>query len=149
MNAKQILNNIKLELGLATDKEVVEQEEVVMSEDVKETEVAETEVELAEEEAKEVKKEAEVAVAFATIEQVENLKVELLSMIKAIIEDKGDASDKEVPQELSKEVELKEDTVEEIIHSPEEVVAKERINFNTQNSGNLTALQRVAAMLSK
>lgn len=149
-NANQILKDIKVSLGIDTVEETVEvvKEEVVEVEMATEEETKDEVTELAEEEAKEEVVEEKVAVSFATEEQLSNLRVELLSMIKAIIEDKSEKEDKDVPQELAEQVELAEETVEEIVHSPEATVDKSN-NYNFKNVSQMSTSERIRARLNK
>tara|TARA_R110002050_G_scaffold85931_1_gene183141 strand:- start:1011 stop:1442 length:432 start_codon:yes stop_codon:yes gene_type:complete len=106
-------------------------------------------VELADEEPKkeEPKKEdvGQVIANFATQEQLSQVKMELLEMIKSIIEDKSTVGEKEVPQDLSAEkVEL--ETVEEIVHSPESEVEKKKVVL-FENKQSSTIEERINQML--
>ena len=156
MKATEILNNVKELLNLS--KEEVKVEDVIVEEavDLSTEEV----IEASEEEVKEVilaeepKEEAivdEVAEApvanYATSEELSAVKTELLSMIKALIEDKSAADTKEVPQELSsqEEVELSEEA-EEVVHSPEVSVEKKKSLLSNPNK-ILTTEERVNKML--
>jgi len=156
MKATEILNNVKELLNLS--KEEIKVEEVVVEEavDLSTEEVIEAieeevkEVILAEEPKEEVivDEVAEAPVAnYATSEELSALKTELLSMIKALIEDKSAADTKEVPQELSsqEEVELSEEA-EEVVHSPEASVEKKKSLLSTPNRV-LTTEERVNRML--
>ena len=172
MNHKEILKNIKELVGLEKQeaKEIDVVEEVVLStEDTVEKvideavenvelsteevveEVIEETVELADEVAEEPVKEVEqVPVGYATQEELSQVKQELLSMIKALIEDKSDVSDIEVPTELSvknkqEEVELSEN-VEEVIHSPEAQIEKKK-NLLSNPNKSMTIEERVNRML--
>ena len=156
MKATEILNNVKELLNLS--KEEIKVEEVVVEEavDLSTEEVIEAieeevkEVILAEEPKEEVivDEVAEAPVAnYATSEELSAVKTELLSMIKALIEDKSAADTKEVPQELSsqEEVELSEEA-EEVVHSPEASVEKKKSLLSTPNRV-LTTEERVNRML--
>ena len=70
-------------------------------------------------------------------------------MIKALIEDKSDVSDIEVPTELSvkdkQEIELSEE-VEELTHSPESEIEKKKSILSNLNQ-SMTIEQRVNSML--
>jgi hypothetical protein len=71
--------------------------------------------------------------------------MELLEMIKSIIEDKSSVGEKEVPQELSAEkVEL--ESVEEIVHSPESEVEKKNVVL-FENKQPSTVQERVNQIL--
>jgi len=170
MNSKEILTSIKELVGLSKEevtKEVEATEEVILSTEVvaeevieekveevelstEETkeEVAEEAVELAEEK-EEPKKEAQVQMNFATQEELSQVKQELLSMIKAMMEDKSDYAEADVPAKLSAEekeaVELSEEVEEEVVHSPESVTETRQKNFN--NKG-MTAAERVWSMIN-
>ena len=156
MKATEILNNVKELLNLS--KEEVKVEDVIVEEavDLSTEEVIEAieeevkEVILAEEPKEEaiVDEVAEAPVAsYATSEELSAVKTELLSMIKALIEDKSAADTKEVPQELSsqEEVELSEEA-EEVVHSPEASVEKKKSLLSTPNRV-LTTEERVNRML--
>jgi hypothetical protein len=146
MKATEILNSVKELLHLS--KEEVKVEDVVVEEAVElSTEETEKEVILAEEPKEEaiVNEVAEAPVAsYATSEELSAVKLELLSMIKALIEDKSSAETKEVPEELSaqKEIELSE----EVIHSPEEAIETKR-NLLSNPNKSMTTEQRVHRML--
>tara|TARA_R110001632_G_scaffold212890_1_gene338896 strand:+ start:278 stop:757 length:480 start_codon:yes stop_codon:yes gene_type:complete len=157
MKATEILNTVKELLHLS--KEEVKIEDVV-TEEVVELSTEEV-VEVIEEEVKEVvlaeeSKEEEVVVDevaeapvanYVTSEDLSAVKTELLSMIKALIEDKAVSETKEVPQELSKqeEVELSEEA-EEVIHSPEEAIETKK-NLLSKTNKPMTTEQRVHRML--
>tara|TARA_R110000851_G_scaffold75513_2_gene166432 strand:+ start:435 stop:914 length:480 start_codon:yes stop_codon:yes gene_type:complete len=157
MKATEILNTVKELLHLS--KEEVKIEDVV-TEEVVELSTEEV-VEVIEEEVKEVvlaeeSKEEEVVVDevaeapvanYVTSEDLSAVKTELLSMIKALIEDKAVSETKEVPQELSKqeEVELSEEA-EEVIHSPESAIETKK-NLLSKPNKPMTTEQRVHRML--
>jgi len=174
MNSKEILTSIKELVGLSKEeatKEVEATEEVILSTEVVAEEVIEEkveEVELSTEETKEEvieeavelaeeepKKEAAPAVEapvqmnFATQEELSQVKQELLSMIKAMMEDKSDYAEADVPAKLSAEekeaIELSEIVEEEVVHSPESVTETRQKNFN--NKG-MTAAERVWSMIN-
>ena len=174
MNSKEILTSIKELVGLSKQEEANEievNEEVTLSseevvnevieekieevelstEEVKEEVVEET-VELAEEESKKEAapvEQAPVQMNFATQEELSQVKQELLSMIKAMMEDKSDYAEADVPAKLSAEekeaVELSEEVEEEVVHSPESVTETRQKNFN--NKG-MTAAERVWSMIN-
>jgi Fe2+ transport system protein B len=146
MKSSEIVKGIVDLLNLSKEKEVVELSET-------KEEVVEEAVELAEDKPTEepkkedsVKSEANQVIAnFATQEQLSQVKMELLEMIKSIIEDKSTVGEKEVPQELSAEkVEL--ETVEEIVHSPESEVEKKNVVL-FENKQPSTVQERVNQML--
>ena len=162
MNSKEILTSIKELVGLSKEKvanevesteviaeEVIEEkvEEVELSTEETKEEVIEEAVELAEEK-EEPKQEAPVQLNFATQEELSQVKQELLSMIKAMMEDKSDYAEADVPAKLSAEekeaVELSE-VEEEVVHSPESVTETKQKNFN--NKG-MTAAERVWSMIN-
>ena len=170
MNSKEILTSIKELVGLSKEevtKEVEATEEVILSTEVVAEEVIEEkveEVELSTEETKEEvieetvelaeekeepKQEAPVQMNFATQEELSQVKQELLSMIKAMMEDKSDYAEADVPAKLSAEekeaVELSEEVEEEVVHSPESVTETRQKNFN--NKG-MTAAERVWSMIN-
>ena len=156
MKATEILNNVKELLNLS--KEEIKVEDIAVEESVElsteeVTEEVKEEVEevvLAEEPKEEVVIEEEVeapAMSYATSEELAAVKSELLSMIKALIEDKPMGEAKEVPQELSKqeEVELSEN-VEEVVHSPEAQIEKKKSLLSNPNK-SMTIEDRVNRML--
>jgi len=149
MKATEILNSVKELLNLS--KEEVKVEDVIAEEVVElSTEEEVKEVILAEETEEEVivDEVAEAPVAsYATSEELSALKLELLSMINALIEDKSSPETKEVPQELSKqeEVELSEEA-EEVIHSPEAAIETKK-NLLSKPNKPMTTEQRVNRML--
>ena len=156
MKATEILNNVKELLNLS--KEEIKVEDIAVEESVElsteeVTEEVKEEVEevvLAEEPKEEVVIEEEVeapAMSYATSDELAAVKSELLSMIKALIEDKPMGEAKEVPEELSKqeEVELSEN-VEEVIHSPEAEIEKKK-NLLSNLNKSMTTEQRVNRML--
>jgi len=155
MNHKEILKSIKELVGLAkqeTVKEIDVVEEVVLStEEVKE-EVSEEVVELADEAKEEPKKEVtpEAIVGFATQEELSQVKQELLAMIKTLIEEKSSVNEADVPAELSaiekEAVELSEEVVEEIVHSPESVTEQKKSILS--NKKPMTTAERVAWMIN-
>jgi len=170
MNHKEILKSIKELVGLAKQEvanevdvveevvlstdEVIEEviEEVVLSTEEVAEEVSEEVVELAEDAKEEPKKEIspEAIVGFATQEELSQVKQELLSMIKALIEDKSSTKEADVPAELSaiekEAVELSEEVVEEIVHSPESVTEQKKSLLS--NKKPMTTAQRVAWMIN-
>ena len=156
MKATEILNNVKELLNLS--KEEIKVEDIAVEESVElsteeVTEEVKEEVEevvLAEEPNEEVVIEEEVeapAMSYATSDELAAVKSELLSMIKALIEDKPMGEAKEVPQELSKqeEVELSEN-VEEVVHSPEAQIEKKKSLLSNPNK-SMTIEDRVNRML--
>lgn len=161
MKATEILNNVKELLNLSKEELkaediAVEQEVELSTEEVTEEVKEEVkEVVLAEEPKEEiVPKEAKVEVedevsmeGYATSEDLSALKAELLSMIKALIEDKPMGEVKEVPEELSKqeEVELSEN-VEEVVHSPENSIEVKK-NLLSNSKKPMSTQERVNRML--
>jgi len=156
MKATEILNNVKELLNLSKEEIKVEDIAVEESVELSTEEVAEEvkeeveEVVLAEEPKEEVVIEEEVeapAMSYATSDELAAVKSELLSMIKALIEDKPMGEAKEVPQELSKqeEVELSEN-VEEVVHSPEAQIEKKKSLLSNPNK-SMTIEDRVNRML--
>ena len=156
MKATEILNNVKELLNLS--KEEIKVEDIAVEESVElsteeVTEEVKEEVEevvLAEEPNEEVVIEEEVeapAMSYATSDELAAVKSELLSMIKALIEDKPMGEAKEVPAELSKqeEVELSEN-VEEVVHSPEAQIEKKKSLLSNPNK-SMTIEDRVNRML--
>ena len=176
MNSKEILTSIKELVGLSKKEvtseveaieevilsteviaeEVIEEkvEEVELSTEETKEEVIEEVVELAEEKEEPKKEaapavEAPVQVNFATQEELSQVKQELLSMIKAMMEDKSDYNEADVPAKLSAEekeaIELSEEVEEEVVHSPESVTEKKVQGYN--NKG-MTAAERVWSMIN-
>jgi len=146
MKASEIVNGIKDLLKLSKQEvekvEVVEDVKVELAEDdkkPKEEPKAEAKPEEKKEEVAEV-----VAAAFATQQELSQVKMELLEMIKSIIEDKTSVGDKEVPQELSTQVELEKS--EEIVHSPEAEVDKKKVVL-FENKRPATIQDRINQML--
>ncbi|MDB4245988.1 hypothetical protein N9824_00425 [bacterium] len=169
MNHKEILKSIKELVGLAkqeaakevdvveevvlSTEETVEEviEEVVLSTEEVVEEVVEEAVELADEAKEEPKPEAApIAVGFATQEELSQVKQELLAMIKTLIEDKSSVNEADVPAELSAQepeaVELSEEVVEEIVHSPESVTEQKKSILS--NNKPMTTAERVAWMIN-
>mgnify|MGYP003651028165 FL=1 len=146
MKATEILNSVKELLHLS--KEEVKVEDVIAEEAVElSTEEEAKEVILAEEPKEEVivDEVAEAPVAsYATSEELSAVKLELLSMIEALIEDKSSADIKEVPQELSSQEEV--ELSEEVIHSPEEAIETKKSLLSNPNK-SMTTEQRVNRML--
>jgi len=151
MKATEILNSVKELLNLSKVEEKIEETVELSTEESTEEVIEEvSEVLLAVEEEVVVPTEevAEVApMMYVTPEELSAVKTELLSMIKALIEDKPMGDLKEVPQELSKqeEVELSEDA-EEVVHSPENSIEKKNGLILNRNK-NMTTEQRVHQML--
>jgi vacuolar-type H+-ATPase subunit D/Vma8 len=156
MKATEILNNVKDLLNLSKEELKVEDIAVEESVELSTEEVTEEvkeeveEVVLAEEPAEEVVIEegAEApSMSYATSEELSAVKAELLSMIKALIEDKPMGDVKDIPEELSKqeEVELSED-VEEVVHSPENSIETKK-NLLSNLNQPMTIEQRVNRML--
>jgi hypothetical protein len=155
MKASEIVSGIKDLLTLSKkESEVVEnielEKQVDLSEDI-EVIAEEVEVVLEEEapvaESKPADVVNQVVANFATQEELSQVKMELLEMIKSIIEDKTSVGDKEVPQELSAEVELEQ--VEEIVHSPESGVEEKKVVNFAQNKQSSTVQERINQMLFK
>ncbi len=175
MNSKEILTSIKELVGLSKQEEANEievNEEVTLSseevvnevieekieevelstEEVKEEVVEET-VELAEEESKKEAapvEQAPVQMNFATQEELSQVKQELLSMIKAMMEDKSDYSEADVPAKLSAEekeaIELSQ-VEEEVVHSPEAETEKKHKGL-LSNKKPMSIQERVAWMIN-
>jgi hypothetical protein len=152
MKNTEIVEKIKNLLHLSktdvADIEVKESEvvEASVTEEVVE-QVEETNVELADEPVKEVKEveEKEITTVYATADELSAVKNELLSMIKALIEDNTTKEQKEVPQELSKQ-ELTEEVIDEVVHSPENV-EKQPTNLAFANRP-MTIAERVNRMMN-
>ena len=156
MKATEILNNVKELLNLS--KEEIKVEDIAVEESVElsteeVTEEVKEEVEevvLAEEPKEEVVIEEEVeapAMSYATSEELSAVKAELLSMIKALIEDKPMGEAKEVPEELSKQEEVAlSENVEEVVHSPEAQIEKKK-NLLSNSNKSMTIEERVNRML--
>jgi hypothetical protein len=156
MKATEILNNVKDLLNLSKEELKVEDIAVEESVELSTEEVTEEvkeeveEVVLAEEPVEEVVIEEEVeapSMSYATSDELSAVKAELLSMIKALIEDKPMGDVKDIPEELSKqeEVELSED-VEEVVHSPENSIETKK-NLLSNLNQPMTIEQRVNRML--
>ena len=156
MKATEILNNVKDLLNLSKEELKVEDIAVEESVELSTEEVTEEvkeeveEVVLAEEPVEEVviEEEAEApSMSYATSDELSAVKAELLSMIKALIEDKPMGDVKDIPEELSKqeEVELSED-VEEVVHSPENSIETKK-NLLSNLNQPMTIEQRVNRML--
>ena len=159
LSKEEVANEVEAteEVILSTEvvaEEVIEEkvEEVELSTEETKEEVIEEAVELAEEEPKKEAApavEAPVQMNFATQEELSQVKQELLSMIKAMMEDKSDYAEADVPAKLSAEekeaIELSEIVEEEVVHSPESVTESKQKNFN--NKG-MTAAERVWSMIN-
>jgi len=127
------INKIKELLGMEVKEEIVLMDEKVL-EEPKEDVIEDSAME---------------AIEYATKQELSDIKSELLSMIKTIIEE-NEKKVKEVPQELSsdKEVEKVElNEVEEIIHSPENEVKKETVQFS-KPFGAMSIAERINEMLN-
>lgn len=127
------INKIKELLGMEVKEEIVLMDEKVL-EEPKEDVIEDSAME---------------AIEYATKQELYDIKSELLSMIKTIIEE-NEKKVKEVPQELSsdKEVEKVElSEVEEIIHSPENEVKKETVQFS-KPFGAMSIAERINEMLN-
>ena len=149
MKATEVINAVKELLTLS--KESVLVEEIVVDElvDLSIEEVESEEVVLAEDAPTVDAPVAEpVEVSYVTPEELLAVKTELLSMIKALIEDKATPETNEVPQELSsQEIELStEEVTEEVIHSPESVIESKK-NLLSNLNKSMTVEQRVNRML--
>jgi hypothetical protein len=126
----ETINKIKELLGIEVKEEIVLMDEKVL-EEPKEDVIEGSPVE------------------YATKQELSEMKSEILSMIKTIIEE-NEKKVKEVPQELSsdKEVEKVElSEVEEIIHSPENEVKKETVQFS-KPFGAMSIAERINEMLN-
>ena len=126
----ETINKIKELLGIEVKEEIVLMDEKVL-EEPKEDVIEGSPVE------------------YATKQELSGMKSEILSMIKTIIEE-NEKKVKEVPQELSsdKEVEKVElNEVEEIIHSPENEVKKETVQFS-KPFGAMSIAERINEMLN-
>tara|TARA_R110002124_G_scaffold179589_1_gene347225 strand:+ start:77 stop:544 length:468 start_codon:yes stop_codon:yes gene_type:complete len=154
MKATEIVNSVKELLHLSKKdvniKDVIEEEAVELStEEVVEAIEEEVKEVILAEESKEGVAEAPVA-NYATSEDLSQVKQELLSMIKQLIEDKSSTKEADVPAELSaiekEAVELSEEVVEEIVHSPES--GTERKKSLLSNKRPMTTAQRVAWMIN-
>ena len=156
MKATEILNSVKDLLNLSKEdlkvEDVLVEESVELSTEEITEEVKEEVVEvlLAEDSEEEsvIEKEVELpSGVYVTPEELASVKTELISMIKALIEDKPMGDAKDVPQELSKqeEVELAED-VEEVVHSPENSIEAKK-NLLSNLNKPMTIEQRVNSML--
>ena len=136
MKPTEILNSVKELLNLSKEEVKEEIKEVVLAE---EEEAAPAEQVVEEDEVAEMQ--------YVTPDDLMAVKEELMSMIKALVEDKPMGESEEVPKELSekKEVELSEEAVE-VIHSPENSIESKRSLMSSENK-NMTTEQRVQKML--
>lgn len=136
MKPTEILNSVKELLNLSKEEVKEEIKEVVLAE---EEEAAPAEQVVEEDEVAEMQ--------YVTPEDLMAVKEELMSMIKALVEDKPMGESEEVPKELSekKEVELSEEAVE-VVHSPENSIESKRSLMSSENK-NMTTEQRVQKML--
>ena len=142
---EEVSEEVKEELSEVTEEVIEATEEVELSEEV--TEEASEEVELAEEVSEEEPKvDVEAAPAYVTSEELSLLKNEMMSMIESLLKEKQE-SYKEIPAQLSEQVELSEE-VEEISHSPEQEVEAKSNNLYAQ-SRVATTKDRVFAKLFK
>lgn len=142
---EEVSEEVQEELSEVTEEVIEATEEVELSEEV--TEEAPEEVELAEEVSEEEpKEEVQAAPAYVTSEELSSLKNEMMTMIESLLKDKQEAY-KEMPAQLSEQVELSEE-VDEIAHSPEqEVEAKSNKLFSQDRV--MTTQDRVFAKLFK
>lgn len=138
MKATEILKNVKELLSASKEEIAVEETVVLASEEVLE-EVVEAAPVVEEEIIVEDKE-----VSYATIDEVSALRNELISMIKAIVDDKPNGETNDVPEELSKQNEI--ELAEEVVHSPESSVEKKQNLLSNQNK-NLSTQERVNRML--
>ena len=140
MKSSEIVKGIVDLLNLSKEKGEVKLADV--KEEVEAVELADKEPKKEEPKKEDV---GQVIANFATQEQLSQVKMELLEMIKSIIEDKSSVGEKEVPQDLSAEkVEL--ETVEEIVHSPESEVEKKKVVL-FENKQSSTIEERINQML--
>ena len=146
MKNKDILNKVKEFLSLSKQEDVVVEDINVELEEVVSADIALAEGDVVSDMPKESSAAPAQEVVYATAQEVAEIKNELLSMIKAIIESNQPKELQEVPQELSAQVELKEEIVEEIIHSPENV--EKKINKTNLSNKPMTALERVQYILN-
>jgi hypothetical protein len=126
----ETINKIKELLGIEVKEEIVLMDEKVL-EEPKEDVIEGSPVE------------------YATKQELSEMKSEILSMIKTIIEE-NEKKVKEVPQELSSEKEVEKvelSEVEEIIHSPENEVKKETVQFS-KPFGAMSIAERINEMLN-
>lgn len=137
--SNETLDNIKNLLGISTKKEVVEQEVTLADEVV--------------EEVKEEAKQEMVQPNYVTEQQLSDVKNELFSMIKALLEENKKEM-KEVPQELAKVEEVKEEVkveleeVKEIVHSPENEVEK-KATLSMKELSGMSIQERIYAQLNQ
>ena len=119
-------------------------------------EVKDVEVVLADEKVVEDKKEdnvtqeTKVEVEYVTKRELSDVQNSLLAMIKTITET-NEKKVKEVPQELSAEKEVEKvelsEVVEEIVHSPENEVKKQPVQFS-KPFGAMSIAERINEMLN-
>jgi hypothetical protein len=137
--SNETLDNIKNLLGISTKKEVVEQEVTLADEVV--------------EEVKEEAKQEMVQPNYVTEQQLSDVKNELFSMIQALLEENKKEM-KEVPQELAKVEEVKEEVkveleeVKEIVHSPENEVEK-KATLSMKELSGMSIQERIYAQLNQ
>lgn len=128
------INKIKELLGMEVQDEVVLMEEKVL--DTPKADVADEVV--------------EDVMKYATKQEMSEMKSELLAMISTIIDEK-EKKMKEVPQELSSEKEVEQvelsEVVQEIVHSPENEVKKEAVQFS-KPFGAMSIAERINEMLN-
>jgi hypothetical protein len=128
------INKIKELLGMEVQDEVVLMEEKVL--DTPKADVADEVV--------------EDVMEYATKQEMSEMKSELLAMISTIIDEK-EKKMKEVPQELSSEKEVEQvelsEVVQEIVHSPENEVKKEAVQFS-KPFGAMSIAERINEMLN-
>ena len=138
---KEVSEEVQEELSEVSEEVIESTDEVELSEEVAETELAEdgTEDETKEEE-------VQAAPAYVTSQELSSFKNEMMSMIESLLKEKQEAS-KEMPAQLSEQVELSEE-VEEISHSPEQEVEAKSNNLYAQ-SRVATTKDRVFAKLFK
>lgn len=142
---EEVSEEVKEELSEVTEEVIEATEGVELSEEVAE-EVSE-EVELAEEVSEEsVEEEVLATPAYVTAEEFSSLKSEMMTMIESLLKDKQEAY-KEMPAQLSEQVELSEE-VEEIAHSPEQEVEAKSNKLYSQDRVQTTQ-DRVFAKLFK
>ena len=137
---EEVSEEVQEELSEVTEEVIEATEEVELSEEVTETELAEDGTE------DETKEEVQAAPAYVTSEELSLLKNEMMSMIESLLKEKQE-SYKEIPAQLSEQVELSEE-VEEISHSPEQEVEAKSNNLYAQ-SRVATTKDRVFAKLFK
>lgn len=139
MNTKKVLQQLKEVFS----PEAVETQLSEIETKVEEVQSEVEKIELAEEPKEEPKQEVAPQVEYATKLELEEMKRKFMDLFESF--QKENETKKEVPQELSKDVELSSD-VEDIVHSPELEVEK-KIDLHKPQLNNQTIQSRVYSKL--